>query len=203
MEQIKIRKLTEDDDLGRAGELIFQIDPYICPDFFGDAARAQKMGPVIFKTEGTLFDLNHTFVAEEDGKLLGICIYADNKIADWDCEKVKAALLAAGITLPEHFDRANERYMKPVTDDAKTLPDGVVEIELLATDASARGKSIGGKLMDAVLALPEYHEQHLTVLADNPPALHLYEKKGFKIVSSQTGYPDDSVNTHNMVRKVA
>ena len=56
------------------------------------------------------------------------------------------------------------------------------------------------KMFEKFLALP-YQEQHLTVLADNPPAIHLYEKNGFEIVSSQTGYPDESVKTHNMVRK--
>ena len=55
-------------------------------------------------------------------------------------------------------------------------------------------------MFEKFLALP-YQEQHLTVLADNPPAINLYKKNGFEIVSTQTGYPDDSVETHNMIRK--
>jgi len=199
--KIEVRKLTPEDDLGKAGDLIYQVDPYICPDFFGDAERAKKIGPVLFTDDGGLFDFNHTFVAEENGKLLGVCIFGDNKMAPWDLDGMKQRVEALGIEMPEHFDRANKDYMELVVNAARELPDGVVEIEWLATDSEARGKGVGGLLMDAVLALPQYHEQHLTVLADNPPALHLYEKKGFKIVSTQTGYPDDSVGTHNMIRK--
>ena len=199
--EIKVRLLDpEKDDLNRAANLVYQVDPYICPDFFGDSERAEKIGPVLFEKDGGLFDPNHTIVAEEDGKLLGILIYADNTVKPWDTEGVKKKVEALGIEMPEHFDRANKNYMEAVVEDARTLPDGVAEVEWCATDSSARGKSIASKMFEKFLNLP-YKEQHLTVLADNPPAIHLYEKNGFKIVSSQTGYPDESVKTHNMVRK--
>ena len=198
----EIRELGPEDDLGRAGELIFQVDPYICPDFFGDAERAKKIGEILFDDEGGFFDKKHTLVADVNGRLEGILVFADNKIAPWNCEEVKKKVEALGIEMPEYFDRANEKYMKPVVEDAMTLPDGVAEVELFAVDSNTRGTGVGQKLFDEFLKRPEYHEQHLTVLADNPPALHVYEKKGFKIVSSQTGYPDESVKTHNMVRKV-
>ncbi|MBQ6396416.1 GNAT family N-acetyltransferase [Candidatus Saccharibacteria bacterium] len=200
-EEINVRPLSESDDLGRVAELIYQVDPYICPDFFGDKERARKIGPVLIKNNKTLFGLKNMLVAEVGDELLGIIVFVDNKIEDWDCESVKSDILSTGIELPENFDRANKNYMELVTNEAKNLPDGIVEIELLATDVSARGKGIGGKLMDAVTSLPNYSEQHLTVLADNPGAIHLYEKKGFKVVSSQFGYPDESVKTFNMIRK--
>lgn len=199
--EIKVRTLDpEKDNLNQAVNLIYQVDPYICPDFFGDAERAEKIGPIIFGEEGGLFDPNHTIVAEEDGKLLGILVYADNTIKSWDTEGIKKKIEATGIELPDNFNRANENYMEAVTEDAKNLPDGVAEVEWCATDLSARGKGIASKMFEKFLSLP-YQEQHLTVLADNPPAIHLYEKNGFKIVSSQTGYPDESVKTHNMIRR--
>ncbi|MBQ6149705.1 GNAT family N-acetyltransferase [Candidatus Saccharibacteria bacterium] len=199
--EVKVRLLDpEKDDLNRAANLIYQVDPYICPDFFGDAERAEKMGPLIFGEEGGLFDPNHTIVAEEDGKLLGILVYADNTIKPWDTEGMKEKVENLGIEMPEQFDRANKNYMEAVTEDARSLPDGVAEVEWCATDLSARGKGVASKMFEKFLSLP-YQEQHLTVLADNPPAIHLYEKNGFGIVSSQTGYPDESVKTHNMVRK--
>lgn len=138
--EVEIRFLNpEADNLEKAADLIYQVDPYICPDFFGDRERAKEMGKVLFSEEGGLFDPNHTLVAEEDGQLLGILVFADNTIKPWDTEKF--------------------------------------------------------------LSMPQYHEQHLTVLADNPVAIHVYEKMGFEIVSSQTGYPDESVKTHSMIRK--
>ena len=199
--EIKVRTLDpEKDDLSRAANLIFQVDPYICPDFFGDAERAEKVGSVIFGEEGSLFDPNHTLVAEEDGKLVGILVYADNTIKPWDTNGVKKKIEATGIEMPEHFDRANKNYMEAVVEDARNLPDGVAEVEWCATDSSARGKGVASRMFEKFLSLP-YEEQHLTVLADNPPAINLYKKNGFEIVSTQTGYPDESVGTHNMVRK--
>lgn len=199
--EIVIRTLNpEKDDLKQAASLIYQVDPYICPDFFGDAERAKKMAPIIFGEEGGLFDPNRTIVAEEDNQLLGILIYVDNTIKSWDTDGIKKKVEALDIEIPEHFDRANKDYMEVVVEEAKNLPDGTAEVEFCATDESARGKGIASKMFEKFLSLP-YQEQHLTVLADNPPAINLYKKKGFEIVSTQTGYPDDSVETHNMVRK--
>lgn len=202
--KFEVRNLSPEDDLEKAAELIYQVDPYICPDFFGDKERAAKFGEVLFNSENGLFSFSHTFVAEDinnPGKLLGILIYAGNDIANWDCTEMKAKVESLGIDIPEHFERANKQYMEAVVNDAKNLPDGVAEVEWCATDEESRGKGVASTLFDEFLKLPQYHEQHLTVLADNPPAINLYKSKGFEIVSAQTGYPDDSVNTYNMVRK--
>ncbi|MBR3319675.1 phosphate propanoyltransferase [Candidatus Saccharibacteria bacterium] len=201
---INVRHLTPNDNLEKAADLIWQVDPYICPDFFGDEERAKKFGKILFKNDGGLFDFDHILVAEdteEPGKLLGILIYTDNKITSWDCEAMRRAVESLGIEIPQFFDRANKEYMELVVNEAKTLPDGVAEIEFLATDIESRGKGVAQAVFETFLALPQYHEQHLTVLADNPPAIRLYEKLGFQTVSTQNGYPDNSVETHHMVRK--
>ena len=201
---INVRFLKPNDNLEKAADLIWQVDPYICPDFFGNRERAGKFGKILFKNDGGLFDFDHTLIAEdteEPGKLLGILIFADNKITSWDCGAMKAAVESLGIGMTENFDRCNKDYMEMVVNEAKKLPEGVAEVEWCATDLEARGKGVAQTLFKTFLSLPQYHEQHLTVLADNPPAIHVYEKMGFKIVSTQTGYPDDSVETHNMIRK--
>ncbi|MBR5389296.1 phosphate propanoyltransferase [Candidatus Saccharibacteria bacterium] len=197
---VNVRYLTPNDNLEKAADLVFQVDPYICPDFFGDVERARKFGKILFTDDGGLFDFNHTLVAEENGELLGVLIYTDNTVTSWDCATMKAKVESLDIKIPEKFDRANKEYMELVVNAAKELEDGVVEVEWCATDLNSRGKGVAQALFKKFLELP-YKEQHLTVLADNPPAIHVYEKMGFKIVSTQTGYPDDSVGTHNMIRK--
>ena len=201
---INVRFLTESDNLENAAGLVFQVDPYICPDFFGDEERAKKIGKVIFNHENKLFDYNHILVAEDpevEGELLGILVFADNTIADWNCDEIREKVEALGIGLPENFDRANQNYMKLIVDEAKKLDYGTVEIEFLATDKNFRGRGIAQALLNYFLSLSQYNEHHLTVLADNPAAIHVYEKKGFKQVSSQTGYPDASVATISMIHE--
>lgn len=201
---INVRNLTPNDNLGKAADLIWQVDPFICPDFFGDRERAEKFGKILFKNDGGMFDYKYVLVAEdteEPGKLLGILVFLDNKVASWDYAAMKADVESLGIEMPENFDRCNEQYMKVIVDEAQKLPDGVAEVEWCATDMDARGKGIAQAMFKTFLALPQFHEQHLVVLADNPPAIHVYEKMGFKIVSTQTGYPDNSVETHSMIRK--
>ena len=196
---INVRHLNPTDNLEQAADLVWQVDPYICPDFFGDKERAKKYGKILFKDDGGLFDFKHTLIAEESdhpGKLLGILIYTDNKVASWDCGAMKRAVESLNIEIPEHFDRANKDYMELVV-NARDYLDQAKE----PTDEEARGKGVAQALFKTFLSLPQYHEQHLTVLADNPPAIHVYEKMGFRIVSTQTGYPDESVGTHNMIRR--
>ncbi|MBR3319937.1 GNAT family N-acetyltransferase [Candidatus Saccharibacteria bacterium] len=205
MGEVEVRLLNpETDDLEKAADLIWQVDPYICPDFFGDEKRAREFGKVLFKDDGGMFDSKHVLVAEdkdEPGKLLGILVFLDNKVEPWNTEAVKQEVEGLGVEMPENFDRCNEEYMKMIVDEARKLPDGVAEVEWCATDKAARGKGVASKMFDKFLSMPEYHEQHLVVLADNPSAIHVYEKKGFEIVSTQTGYPDDTVKTHSMIRK--
>ena len=203
--EVEVRLLNpETDDLEKAADLIYQVDPYICPDFFGDEERAKKFGEVLFKDDGGMFDSRYVLVAEdtaEPGKLLGILVYLDNKVAGWNVEVTKREVEELGIEMPKNFDRCNEQYMKMIVDEAQKLPDGVVEVEWCAADKEARGKGVATKMFEKFLSLP-YEEQHLVVLADNPPAIGLYKKMGFEIVSTQAGYPDDSVETHSMVRRL-
>ena len=200
--EVKVRLLNQEtDDLSRAANLLFQVDPYICPDFFGDEERAERMSGILFGEEGGLFDPQHILVAEQDGKIVGVLVFADNQVKPWNSTDLKTKLKEVDVELPEYFDRANERYMEPVVEGARNLPDGVVEIEFCATDREIRGKGIGTKMFSEFLGQKRYQEQHLTVLADNPAAIHLYEKMGFRIVSTQTGYPDEHVITHNMIRR--
>ena len=201
---INVRNLTPNDNLEKAAELLYQVDPYICPDFFGDAERAKQYGKILFTNDGGLFDFRRILVAEDSGNpgvLLGILLYADNTLTVWKYIEMKSKVESLGIGLPQYFERVNKNYMELVVSEAMTLPDGVSEVEFCATDLEARGKGVMQTLFMYFLSLQQYHEQHLTVLADNPAAIHVYEKMGFEVVSTQTGYPDSSVKTHSMIRK--
>jgi len=57
-------------------------------------------------------------------------------------------------------------------------------IDFIGVDSAARGKGLGRELLEAgihwMFARPEIQRIDLTVNADNPAALHLYQKVGFR-----------------------
>ncbi|MGW4792103.1 GNAT family N-acetyltransferase [Nonomuraea sp. NPDC004297] len=65
-----------------------------------------------------------------------------------------------------------------------TLPyakDRRASLEFVATSAMHRGRGVGTALLSHLLALPQYDEYVLEEISDiNAPALHLYEKLGFR-----------------------
>ena len=193
-----IRNLRADDDLARAGELLFLVDPYIFPDFLGDARHARIFGPKLFdNTKNGLFSFGNTLVAEENGELLAILCFRETKVAPWNTPKITERFVETGEPLPENFARANEKYMQKITD--AELPKNAVEIEFLATAPEARGRGIASELFAHLKNPEKYAELHLDVLANNENAIRLYEKQGFKKVSTFPCYPDGSVDVYHMV----
>ncbi|MBQ6396494.1 GNAT family N-acetyltransferase [Candidatus Saccharibacteria bacterium] len=202
MNDIIIRNLKADDDLARAGELLFLVDPLIFPDFLGDSERAKAFGPQLFSAtpETALFSFSRTLVAEQNGELLGIMCYRETEVAPWDAEKITERFRSTGRPLPDNFLRANESYMKKITD--AELPADSAEIEFLATAPEARGRGVASRLFEYMKNPDKYAELHLDVLANNENAIRLYEKQGFERVSTFPCYPDGSVNVYHMVLKL-
>ena len=203
-EQLKnyeIRHLSESDDLSRAAELLYMVDPYIFPDFLGDEERAKKLGPALFDPEnGGLFSLDRTLVAVQEGKIVGILCYRTSEVRPWDSEAVTERFEATGVELPENFKRANENYMKKITD--AELPEGAVEIEFLATAPEARGQGIGSGLIDDLKKSGRFNTLHLDVLGDNDKAISVYERAGFKNTYDFPSYPDGAITVHHMECKI-
>ncbi|MEO0562008.1 MAG: GNAT family N-acetyltransferase [Chloroflexota bacterium] len=73
----------------------------------------------------------------------------------------------------------------------RNLSDGVLLMDGIVVDASARGKGVGTKLLDAVVGHAVdngYTHVRLDVVDTNPRAKQLYERKGFEAVDTQS-YP--------------
>ncbi len=66
-----------------------------------------------------------------------------------------------------------------------------VELMTIAVEPKYRGKGVGAALMRACfedLMMTPSRRMILEVAADNPPAIRLYEKLGFKKISERKGY---------------
>lgn len=74
---------------------------------------------------------------------------------------------------------------------ARPTARGVLLMDGIVVNEALRGKGVGSKLLDAVMALAReqgYQSVRLDVVDSNPRARQLYERKGFAAVHSQR-YP--------------
>lgn len=198
---IEIVNLSPDDDFEQVAEALYLVDQYIFPDLFGDEEKAKKFTKELFSSDPeALFSYEKTLVAKDpDGSIAGILVYRDSKCTPWDTDAVRERFLATGLELPENFERANENYMKKITD--AELPDGAVEIEFVGVRDDYRSRGIGGKLMKELYSRPEYTEAHLDVLDSHPTARGMYDHLGFEPVGEKFGnYPDGSEGVQHMIR---
>ena len=199
---VEIMNLAPDDNFEQVAEALYLVDQYIFPDLFQNKENAKIFAKALFSDdENALFSYKKTFVAKDDeNNIIGIAVYRDENCTPWDTEAVRQRFLATGLELPDEFDRANEKYMKKITD--AELPKGAAEIEFVGVVDDWRSNGIGARLMKAVMDKDEYTEAHLDVLDSHPGARKLYDKLGFKPQGEKFGnYPDGTEGVQHMVRK--
>lgn len=201
--KFEIKNLSPDDNFEQVAEALFLVDQYIFPDLFGDAEKAKVFAKALFSDDpNALFSYDKTLVTkDEDGNIAGIMVYRGDECTPWDKEAVKKRFEATGLELPEHFDRANDNYMKKITDGE--FPKGAVEIEFVGVRDDYRSKGIASNMMNSIMNTPGCTEAHLDVLDSHPGARRLYDKLGFEPVGEKFGnYPDGSEGVQHMVRKL-
>ena len=199
---VEIMNLSPDDNFEQLAEALYLVDQYIFPDLFQDEEKAKKFAKELFSDDpNALFSYDKTLVAkDEDGNIIGAMVYRDTNCTPWDTEAVRKRFESTGLELPEYFDRANDGYMKKITD--AELPEGAAEIEFVGVRDEWRANGLGGRLMKAVMDNPKYTEAHLDVLDSHPTARKLYDKLGFKPSGDKFGnYPDGSEGVQHMIRQ--
>ncbi len=199
---VEVMELSPNDNLEQLAEALYLVDQYIFPDLFDNAEKAKVLAKELFSDDpDALFSFKKTLVAkDDDGNIVGAAVYRDSKCTPWDTEAVRQRFLSTGLDLPAQFDRANEKYMKKITD--AELPEGAVEIEFVGVREEFRANGIGGLLMKTIMDDFGYTEAHLDVLDSHPGARRLYDKLGFNPVGEKFGnYPDGSEGVQHMIRR--
>ena len=171
---IEFRKATANDDLAKIAELLYYTDDYIYPYWFGSLENCKKeLTPLLLENK-FFFNINNLYIAVKDNIVLGVVCIVDKKT---DLSYDYSELL-----------NKNERYNFTITNYIMELIDEVKNakyayISNVCVDPNYRDLHIGTFLLDNLIR--EYKEKMykeivLDVLADNPRAIHLYEKMGFK-----------------------
>ena len=158
--------------------LIYDTDPYIYPSLFGDKEEAVKIFPEIILSNDNMFCYDNMYVADSDGKYIGLILWHRGSF-QWNTDPF---VKAGGKTknLLEVKSRYFDSYMK--------VPDDMVSLINVCT--SVRGKGIGKALLYSFFQSVS-GPYELFVLADNKPALKLYQDVGFKITGEINGFSLD------------
>ncbi len=182
-DNIAYRKCNENDDFSLIAKYIYLTDPYIYPsiskspidEFFHNLIAKCS------KDKTNLFNLNNLFVALDGGKIIGV-------LCAVKCGKKYTFLEKLDLTSYEksRLILSNEGYFIPLIKESESF-DGY-NVTNICIDDNYRGQNIGKGLLGYYLDSVKGNVVHLDVIADNIPAIKLYQKLGFQIESEYLGF---------------
>lgn len=76
------------------------------------------------------------------------------------------------------------------------------EVHTIAVETSWRGRGLGRRLLDTLLAIADTHggPVHLEVRTDNDAAVELYRHSGFRVVGTRRRYYHSGADAYTMTR---
>ncbi len=171
---LEFRKAMASDDLEKIAELLYYTDDYIYPYWFGSVENCRKELTPLLTQDKFFFNINNIYVAVKDNTILGIvCITDKNTDLDYDYEELRK--------VNERYAFTIDNYIKGLIEEVKNAD--FAYISNVCVDPNSRGLHIGTFLIDSLIKEYKskmFNEIVLDVLADNPAAIHLYEKMGFE-----------------------
>ncbi|HOA63714.1 MAG TPA: GNAT family N-acetyltransferase [Bacilli bacterium] len=121
-----------------------------------------------------MFYKNNYFIVKKDDKVVGVGGYFSKTIR-WDRDHFYRVCLENQIPIPESFGAVNEYLNKTFNlyEDSRNLCN-------ISVDQNFHRKGVASFMLKKFIEMSGQEDIHLTVLADNIPAIRLYEKHGFK-----------------------
>jgi ribosomal protein S18 acetylase RimI-like enzyme len=168
------RKATEKDNLEKIAELLYYTDPYIYPYWFENLDKCRIELPPLLIQEKFFFNVNNLYIALQDNIILGLICVVDKKTdLSYNYSELKKVSRRYQFTI--------DNYIMKLIDEVEAAE--FAYISNVCVDPNYRDMHIGTFLLDNLIK--EYKEKNyneivLDVLADNPRAIHLYQKMGFE-----------------------
>lgn len=175
MNDLYFKKASINDDLEKIAELIFYTDDYIYPYWFETVEKCKSELPRLMKEDKFYFNLDNIYIAvNSDNVVLGlICIVDKSTDLSYDYEPLK--------NINERYRFTIEHYIFGLIEEVKEAD--FAYISNICVDPKFRDLHVGTFLINHLLELykkKKFEEIVLDVLAENPRAIHLYEKMGFR-----------------------
>ncbi len=196
-DNIIIRKVKITDDFKEIAALIYNTDPYIYPYWFhDDVEEAKRVLAPLIREDGFFFNYKLMYVAidKDVDKIIGLTCIADNKTNfDYDYTELRKA--------SDRYEFTIDNYIMELIKEVKEYD--LPYLSIVSVNPDYQGKRIGTKMLNYVLedVKEKYKKMISNVLTENPSAVRLYEKVGFKITDEieDIGYgPDHKVNSYSI-----
>ena len=182
---IEYRNVRLTDNLKTIGRLLYQTDSFIYPEFFGGATNAEEIMEEAVKNNLYCFGTENVFGAFENEKLLGMICMNPNGACKWNYDTWKKMFTDRNMLNQRIFDYVADGYFEPLNEEKL---EGKIYVLAVCVLEEERGYGIGTEMMQRFIELHKNEHIVLDTLADNLPAVLLYEKCGFKPMEYYFGF---------------
>ena len=171
---IEFRKARASDNLEKIAELLYYTDDYIYPYWFGSVENCRKELVPLLTQEKFFFNINNIYIAVQDNNILGIACIVDKKTdLSYDYSELRK--------INSRYEFTVDNYIMGLIEEVKNAE--FAYISNVCVDPNHSDIHIGTFLLDNLIKEyknKKFNEIVLDVLADNPRAIHLYQKMGFE-----------------------
>lgn len=191
------RKACESDDAMRIAKYLHLTDPYIYPCLCQDPCDPDWVSMIrhCLTDKNDLYQLNHLSVALDRDTVIGVvCVFPSGVPLHFAQGFVCPDRMRVGLSL------AMQGYFDPLFQE--TIEGDGYNLTNICIDADYRGCGVGGALLGHCVELYGHDTIRLDVIADNAPAIALYQKHGFVIERAYNGFSgtDILLPCYHMVR---
>lgn len=195
---MEYRLANEDDSIKEIFELVYDSDPVIYRDLFGEFKSGLEVYKLLYKNKDSIFYKdNYRIALSDDKRIIGVCTNYDKHVR-WNPDVVKTAFLIAGVKIPESFYAVSHYFTK--TYNYSHLQVAACNV---CVRKEYRGQGVGSFMMANLLDEAGNNDIQLSVLKTNKAAINLYEKFGFKIIeefNDYGGYNQPDLISYQMYR---
>ncbi len=165
-------------DYRETAKLIYNTDPYIYCDIFGNIENARRVLCFSFDNPDSVFYKQAVYIVKSKltGEVVSSALFHTNDFK-WDTDVMLNDFEKAGIVPSESFFAAAEYMVK--TYNFRKLGCSMCNVSV---KEYYRHQGIAFFMLTKLLECNDKDAVELTVLADNVSAIKLYKKLGFKII---------------------
>ena len=202
--QLNMNEILSDGQYDDISNLIYETDRYIYPAlFYGESDprnNALHILPHILKLgTDSMFNKERLFVGLEEYKIVGLILWIKGTLY-WDADNFMLIASKLGIDLlKSNVYAVKDSYIE----ERYTIGNNShISIINVAVHPEYRGQGVGHHLLKEFIEEHKEETMELCVLADNAPAISLYQNCGFKIASQTSGFSlgDDKPMCLDMIR---